>query len=83
MDKNQADAASEALMAQAKAEQSRRTGRIRARPAGTAWRVVGSGLMGCGVGLAIGAGAGQGVLFGAVGFVFGMALAALAGRRQD
>lgn len=83
MDKDQADAVSGALMAQAKAEQSRRTGRVRAKPVKNAGRGFGFSLMGCGVGVTIGAGAGNGILLGAVGLAFGMALGALAVRRHD
>jgi F0F1-type ATP synthase assembly protein I len=82
MEKDQANAASEALMAQANADQSRRSEKARDKPFKPSWRAVGFGLMGCGVGIAIGSGAGNGLLFGSVGFAIGMALGLASARRQ-
>ncbi|QNP42252.1 hypothetical protein [Lysobacter solisilvae (ex Woo and Kim 2020)] len=82
MDKDQANAASDALMAPTKAAQTRQTERVLANPAKPTWRVIGFGLIGGGVGTAIGAGSGHGVLYGSVGFAIGVALGTAAARRQ-
>ena len=82
MDENQADAASEALMAEAMADQRRQAAHLHARQVKPSWRAFGLGLMGCGVGIAIGSGSDNGLLFGALGFAIGMALAAAIARRQ-
>ncbi len=83
MDKQQADAAAEAVMLQAKREQEPESARAE-RPSGKqTWLAVGLGLMGFGVGVGIGAGSDNGLSFGIVGLVLGMLLGTFAAGRRN
>lgn len=70
-------------MLQAKEEQARQGERVQRKPVNPLWRMFGLGVMGCAVGFSIGSGRGSGVLFGAIGLVIGIAIAALLSRRPS
>lgn len=85
MDKQQAQAASEAVMLQAQADQARRREQLQTKPQLIKpwWRVLGLGLVGCGVGISSGYEAGNGLLYGVVGLIIGVAAATVITRRRS
>lgn len=83
MNKQQADAAAEAVMLEAKRNQEPESARPE-RPSGKqTWLAVGLGLMGFGVGVGIGAGSDNALSFGMVGLVLGMLLGTFAAGRRN
>ena len=83
MDKQQAEAAAEAIMAKSKDAQSRRDAQLSDLPKPNQKLLrIGLGLVGFGAGLSIGTASGHGVLFAGIGFVLGFGIAFMIGRRQ-
>lgn len=82
MDKKQAEATSKGVMSQAKADRSRQRGRRPPKTISPWWGVLGIGLMGCGVGIAVGLGRGSELQFAVIGFGLGIAAGMLITRSR-
>jgi len=73
VDKEQASAAADAILA---IERAKRPTPPSPRPTKSRWQAVGVGFMGCGIGIILGQSSDQSLLYGAIGFGVAFSLAA-------